>query len=94
MDYIALGHSFWTGFWIAVTVQAVVCGALSAHIADSKGHNSVSWFFVGLLFGILGLIAAAGLPDRLAIEDRRAFEDAKPENEARKNDSVPWLGHH
>jgi hypothetical protein len=48
--------------WAVLIIQAFVCGFLSSHLAENKGYSSVSWFAYGLFFGILGLIAAAGLP--------------------------------
>ena len=51
-------------FWVGFAISAVTCGGLSAYVADSKGHNSGPWLILGLLFGVLGLIAAAGLPNR------------------------------
>ena len=35
-----------------------------AAIADDKNHNRVALFWSGLLWGIIGLLAAAGLSDR------------------------------
>lgn len=43
-------------FWIATAV-------LSGIVATAKGANGGAWFAAGLLFGPLGLLAAAGLPD-------------------------------
>ena len=40
------------------------CGSFAGAIAEEKGHNLFAWFFGGLLFGPIGLIAAAGLSDR------------------------------
>ena len=46
----------------AVIAQAVIAGGLCAYLAEQKGYSTGAWFFVGLLFGVLGLIACAGLP--------------------------------
>jgi len=46
---------------IIIVVQGVICGVLSGVIARSKGRDATAWFFAGLLFGIFGLIAAAGI---------------------------------
>lgn len=43
-------------------IYAVVCGFLSMTVAGKKGHSEGAWFLAGLLCGLLGLIAAAGLP--------------------------------
>jgi len=42
----------------------LVSAALAAFLAQAKGRSAGSWFFVGFLFGPLGLIAAAGMPER------------------------------
>ena len=42
----------------------VPCGFFAAAIAGDKHHNSASWFFAGLLWGPIGLLAATGLSDR------------------------------
>lgn len=42
----------------------LVCGALSSVIAESKGCDSGTWFWAGLLLGPFGLIAICGMPDR------------------------------
>ena len=47
-----------------ILVFGVIAGFLASNIASDKGHDGSSWFFAGLLFGPLGLIAAAGLSDR------------------------------
>jgi len=43
---------------------AFVCAGLSGTIASAKGWESSNWSVAGFFFGPLGLIAAAGLPDR------------------------------
>jgi len=45
-------------------------GGLAAFVADQKGYSSGSWFACGFLFGIFGLIAAAGLPAKGGLKDR------------------------
>ena len=45
--------------WI---VSWLICGFLSADLARKKGYSYGSWFACGLFFGVLGLVAAAGLP--------------------------------
>jgi len=42
----------------------VACGALASAITIEKGWNNTNWFLAGFLFGPLGLLAAAGMPDR------------------------------
>ncbi len=45
-------------------LQAIVSGSLSSSLANNKGFSPVEWFGIGLLLGVFGLIAAAGLPNR------------------------------
>ena len=59
MEIFAIAGALWL-------VSAFAAGFLTAEVADSKGRNYNSWFVVGFLTGVLGLIAAAGLPDELA----------------------------
>ena len=47
---------------VVLVAQAVISGGLSSYLADQKGYSTGAWFFVGFLFGVLGLIACAGLP--------------------------------
>ncbi len=47
---------------IIVVIQAIICAALSSSLAEHKGYDTFSWGVVGFLFGIIGLIATAGLP--------------------------------
>ena len=40
------------------------CGLLCASLANNKGYSPWRWFAGGVLFDIIGLIAAAGLPNK------------------------------
>ena len=51
--------------FLIVLILGVFSGFLASTVASDKGHDGTAWFLVGLLLGPLGLIAAAGLPDRL-----------------------------
>jgi len=53
-------------FWAIVVIQAVCSGILASILADRKGHSEGAWFAAGLVLGVFGLIAAAGLPDMYA----------------------------
>jgi hypothetical protein len=54
------------GIWISLAVIWVVCGGFAAYLASEKSRSGSVWFLLGLLFGPLGLIAAAGLPSASA----------------------------
>jgi len=62
-------------FWI-------VCGAYSAIVAGSKGHQSRTWFIGGLLLGPIALIASTGLPD---LELRRLLRQST------RNEDNRWM---
>lgn len=54
--------SDWPPLLIGGLVYGLVCGGLSAFLAGSKYRPQGTWFWVGFLFGVFGLIAAAGVP--------------------------------
>ena len=49
---------------LLLLVAAIPCGFFASEVASGKGYRGTSWFIAGVLFGPLGLIAAAGLSDR------------------------------
>ncbi|MCY4660414.1 MAG: hypothetical protein OXF93_11460 [Acidobacteria bacterium] len=44
-------------WWVAVAL-------IAATLAEHKGFSKPRWFVAGLIFGPLGVLGAAGLPDR------------------------------
>ena len=62
---------------LLIVVSHVASAFLAATIARQKARNSRMWFVGGLLFGLLGLIAAAGLPDRHQIVYLRHLAEAQ-----------------
>ena len=54
-----------TGLLVFVGLASgIICGGLAGQIANAKGWNGANWQIAGFLFGPLGLLAAAGLPDQ------------------------------
>ncbi len=53
---------------------ALIFGAFCAYLAGEKGRSGGSWFFLGLIFGILALLVLIGLPseDRSSNKPRRS----------------------
>ena len=49
--------------FIPVLLVAVVFGCFTNAVAESKGHYGTAWFFGGLVFGPIALLASLGLPD-------------------------------
>jgi hypothetical protein len=46
---------------MVIIVLWVICGIVSAVIANAKGRSVVGWFFLGLIFGVLAVIIIACL---------------------------------
>ena len=42
----------------------IPCAFFSSNIASNKDYDRVNWFFAGLFFGPLGLLAISGMPDK------------------------------
>jgi len=40
----------------------IICAGFCSFLAGAKKRRNVDWFFWGLLFGPIALIAAAGMP--------------------------------
>ena len=49
-------------FVLLYLVYGVVLGSFCAYLAGQKGRDGTSWFFLGLVFGILALLVLIGLP--------------------------------
>lgn len=49
--------------FLLLLVLVFACAGYTSHVADSKGHDSASWFVGGFFFGPLALLASLGLPD-------------------------------
>ena len=50
---------------ISYLLFALIFASLSSTIAEDKGHGEFVWGLVGFLLGPIGLLAAAGLSDRV-----------------------------
>ena len=55
--------------WVGIIALWLICAGASAYIAKSKHRDPVSYFFIGLLLGIIGVIIAAAVP-RVDAPDR------------------------
>ena len=51
-------------FLVAIFLVWIPCGLFASTVSSGKGHDGLTWFFGGLFFGPIALIAAAGLEDR------------------------------
>ena len=82
-----------TYFYLGLLLHSLITCFLSAQIASSKGFRSSNWIIIGFLFGIFGLIAAAGLPDKkLRTYIRRIAEkqEAVQKMDLIENDTVRY----
>lgn len=66
-------------YLIVLIVYGIAFGILSSIAVKNKNRDEVGWFFIGFLFGVFGLIAAA-LVDK--IEPPKASEPAQFEFDA------------
>ena len=53
----------------------IPCGIYTAVVAGEKGHVGINWFFGGLVFGPIALIAAVGLGDNKLRNSVRHLRD-------------------
>ena len=49
---------------IFIFIVWIVSALFCALVANEKGYSNVAWFFGGIVFGFIALIAVAGLPDK------------------------------
>ena len=56
-------------FFVLFVVYGMASGAFCAYLASEKGRDGACWFFLGLLFGIIALLALVGLPRRGSPDD-------------------------
>ena len=63
-------------------ILSIITGSLTCHLAVQKAHRKFEWFLIGFFFGIIGLIAATGLPDRkFTVTDVMVMEkELKPQH--------------
>jgi succinate-acetate transporter protein len=53
-----------SGFWIAYIVYVFFFAVASASIMGAKNRSSAAGFFLGLLFGVFGLLVVIGMPKK------------------------------
>ena len=57
-------------FWL-------VCGLISAAIAESKGRNAYNFLIVGCLLGPLGIVVALIISEDQATREKKAFKSGE-----------------
>ena len=50
-------------------IFGIIFGFVTAKVADSKGYDYLTWWFVGAFLGILGLICIACMPKKSETEE-------------------------
>ena len=50
-------------YLIPLLFGAFACAAFTGAVAESKGHEPLSWTLGGFFLGPLALLAAVGIPD-------------------------------
>ena len=58
-------------------IYGLVCGSFAAGIANTKGREPWSWFFCGLLFGIIVLLAAGFVETKAVEEEMRRWRETQ-----------------
>lgn len=61
-------------FWAVLFSFWFTCACYTSKLANEKGYNAAWWFLGGFLFGLIALIASAGLPDKLARPGHNPFK--------------------
>lgn len=62
----ALLASFLAAYVLWWPIAWIACAFFSWVVAREKQYSGFAWFLLGILFGPVTLVAAAGLPDRSA----------------------------
>ena len=65
---------------ILILLSMVIMAAFTGYLADEKGYRQFEWMIIGFFFGPLGLIAAAGLPDKALRRQLMQGIDTHPQN--------------
>src|SRR5579872_2393296 len=63
----------------AVFTLSLAIGTLSAYLAYRRGHNPYIWFFVGFIFGLLGVFAIFFAPLSKTRRQKSARQLNEPE---------------
>jgi len=49
---------------VCLIIINLICAVFCCHLARAKNLEIGAWFWGGFLFGLIALIAAAGMPER------------------------------
>jgi uncharacterized membrane protein len=48
--------------FLLIFLQGIMFGSFCAYVASEKKRDALTWFFLGLLFSIVALLAIIGIP--------------------------------
>ena len=75
--------------------DAILFGPLCAWLGHEKGRDAVGWFIVGMVFGVIGLLVAIGMPKREKGEPGptgiKPAERLLSSVDSKKPPDKPWL---
>ena len=72
-------------FWILL--YAIAFGTVTALAAKDRGRDSTTWFLIGLVFGVFGLIAVLVMESQDEDDEEEVFRRPRP-GAARKESSM------
>lgn len=72
--FLSLAGSFEGVFWLNFTIGILICGALTALVADRKGKDPLTWFIYGAALFIFAFPAILIMSPNEKVLDRRAVE--------------------
>ncbi|GAW87483.1 hypothetical protein bplSymb_SCF09103P001 [Bathymodiolus platifrons methanotrophic gill symbiont] len=49
-------------FWVVLIIQGIVFGGFCSFIASQKNRDTASWFFLGLFFSLIAVLALIAIP--------------------------------
>lgn len=75
---------------IIYLIYAFALGFLCSWVAKQKNRNSMNWFFLGFLLGVLALIALAAVPALAQIETSNK-DSLEPENQPLNYNPIPMV---
>jgi len=62
-------------FWFFAFLANISTAFFAADVGAKKGHGGCLLFLLGLIFGLLGLIYAVGLPDSHRLKKDREWQE-------------------